>query len=130
MPAPTHLPHALYALALTSLALHLHTTRKAAQEQRAAAAARISVLAGLAARLRAGERVPADELARARRLVRPGGDVADGRDEARSAEATERDVGWRAVVLGRKGGDAAASRGVGGEERVQGEWDAAVQKVA
>ncbi|KAH8115189.1 hypothetical protein DFH11DRAFT_1876981 [Phellopilus nigrolimitatus] len=59
--------------------------------------ARISVLAGL--------RVPADERA-------PTGTRQTG------AEAAERDAGWRAVVLGRKGGDA-ASRGARGEERAQ-----------
>ena len=75
MPIPTYLPHVVYATALTSLALHLLVTKKDTDETLRRADARISLLDGLATRLRSGERVHADELARVQRLL--GGDVDD-----------------------------------------------------
>ncbi|KAI5122322.1 hypothetical protein M0805_002489 [Coniferiporia weirii] len=110
MPLPTHLPHIIYATALTSLALHLLSTRKAGDAARRQAAARIGLLDGLAVRLRAGERVPPDEVARVQRLLRDIGtgesrelvEIGDGRGGALRADAEERDVGWKAVLLGRK----------------------------
>lgn len=70
MPAPTYLPHIIYSTALTSIALHLLVTRKDADAAQRKAEARISLLEGLASRLRAGERVNSEELARVQKLLR------------------------------------------------------------
>ena len=94
MPLPTHLPHIIYATALTSLALHLLATRKAGAAARQQAEARISLLEGLATRLRAGERLPEDEVTRVHRLLREEGEV----------EVKKVDVDWKAVVFGKKEG--------------------------
>ena len=73
MPLPTYLPHIIYATALTTLALQLLSTRKEGAAARHQAEARISLLDGLASRLRAGERVSEDEIARIRRLLKDDG---------------------------------------------------------
>ncbi|ETW74791.1 hypothetical protein HETIRDRAFT_431036 [Heterobasidion irregulare TC 32-1] len=90
-----HLPPLLYTLALSSLSVHLLYQRRAATTSRNQLSARISVLDDLAARLRAGEPVRAEEAARLRRLATAAerGAQADG--------APEREVGWMEVILGR-----------------------------
>lgn len=123
MPLPTHLPHVIYATALTSIALHLLSTRKAGAAAKQQADARISLLDGLATRLRAGERVSADDLGRVRRLLR-GGDADDaGAGVIQRMEATEKDVDWKATVLGRRDPQAEEGRRKG-EERVERELNA------
>ncbi|THG95760.1 hypothetical protein EW145_g7902 [Phellinidium pouzarii] len=110
MPLPVHLPHVIYATALTSLALHLLATRKASVSARRQAAARIGLLESLAAHLRTGEHVSQEELGRVRRLLRDGGageaevdgNAGDGRGGSLRTDATEKDVGWKVVLFGRE----------------------------
>ena len=116
MPLPTHLPHVIYATALTSLSIHLLATRRAGADARHAAEARRSILEGLASRLRAGERVEDDEMARIARLLREG-EVKSG--EGSSVRESELD--WRAVLFGR--GDKDDSLRTQSEERAVKEWD-------
>lgn len=70
MPLPPYLPHIIYTTALTSITLHLLVTRKDADAAQRKADARISLLEGLAGRLRSGEHVDSDEVTRVRRLLR------------------------------------------------------------
>ncbi|EJD08164.1 uncharacterized protein FOMMEDRAFT_150860 [Fomitiporia mediterranea MF3/22] len=77
MPLPTYFPHIVYTTALTSLALHLLSTRKEGEASRQHTEARIGLLEGLASRLHAGERVSEEEIGKVRRLMREGGVVED-----------------------------------------------------
>lgn len=101
MPLPTYLPHLIYATAVTSLSLHLLMQKKGSAERIRQAEARISILQNLAFRLRSGENVTEDEIARSRRMVREGGnDVFEEANRA-GGMVKETDVDWKTVMLGR-----------------------------
>lgn len=116
MPLPRHLPHVIYATALTSLSLHLVGTRKVDAERRKAAEARISVLEGLASRLRAEEYTNDEEFIKAWRLSR--GQRHSG--EVTVKDGRELDVDWRAVALGRP---TSADSEEKDEEKLRKMWD-------
>ncbi|EPT03108.1 hypothetical protein FOMPIDRAFT_1047102 [Fomitopsis schrenkii] len=99
MPAFTtyYLPHVLYSLAITSLGMHLLSQRKEAEAERMQFSAQLSLLESTAARLRAGERIPSQELDRIMKLVR------SHRTAAPEEEGNAgREISWREVMLGRK----------------------------
>lgn len=126
MPLPTHLPHVLYATALTSLGLHLLSTRKAGQAARSQADARISLLDGLATRLREGENVSRDEVVRVLRLMRENDGDRTGFGSGKDlevlgrGEAVERDVDWKTMLLGRPEDK---DRNRKKEEKLENEWN-------
>jgi hypothetical protein len=88
-----YIPELVYALAFSSISVHLLWQRRAAEMDRRHHSARLSILSELAARLRAGEQVSDAEVARLRRLAETVGDAATHPGES---------VGWREVVFGRK----------------------------
>jgi hypothetical protein len=88
-----YIPELLYALAFSSISVHLLWQRRTAETDRRHYSARISLLGELAARLRAGEAVPDVEVVRLRRLAETVGEA-----EAHAGE----NIGWREVVFGRK----------------------------
>jgi len=88
-----YIPELVYALAFSSISVHLLWQRRTAETDRRHYSARISILGDLAAQLRAGEAVPDVEIFRLRRLAETAG-VA----EAHPGE----NIGWREVVFGRK----------------------------
>jgi len=89
-----YIPELLYALAFSSISVHLLWQRRAAETDRRHYSARLSILGELATRLRAGEAVSDAEVARLRRLAET---VGDGED-THPGES----VGWREVIFGRK----------------------------
>ena len=99
MPAFTtyYLPHVLYSLAITSLGMHLLSQRKAAEAERMQFSAQLSLLEPTAARLRAGERIPPQELDRIMKLARSHRTAAP-EEEGKVGE----EISWREVMLGRK----------------------------
>jgi hypothetical protein len=88
-----YIPELIYALAFSSISVHLLWQRRAAETDRRHHAARLSILGDLAVRLRAGEAVPDAEVARLRRLAETVGEEATHPGES---------VGWRDVIFGRK----------------------------
>ena len=88
-----YIPELIYALAFSSISVHLLWQRRTAETDRRHYSARISLLGELAARLRAGEAVPDVEVARLRRLAE-----TVGAAEAHLGE----NIGWRDVIFGRK----------------------------
>jgi hypothetical protein len=94
-PRSRYIPELVYALAFSSISVHLLLKRRAAETERRHYSARISILGELATRLRgAGEVVSDAEVARLRRLAE------------NVAEDTHRElgesIGWREVIFGRK----------------------------
>ena len=88
-----YIPELIYALAFSSISVHLLWQRRTAETERRHYSARVSILGELAARLRAGEAVPDVEISRLRRLAETAGTA-----EAHPGE----NIGWREVVFGRK----------------------------
>lgn len=89
-----YIPELVYALAFSSISVHLLWQRRTAETDRRHYSARISILGELAARLRAGEAVPDVEISRLRRLA----ETAGAAEETHPGE----NIGWRDVVFGRK----------------------------
>ena len=88
-----YVPELVYALAFSSISVHLLWQRRAAETDRRHYSARLSILGELAGRLRAGEGVVSDaEVARLRRLAETVGEDTSAGDS----------VGWRDVIFGRK----------------------------
>jgi hypothetical protein len=91
-PRSRYIPELIYALAFSSISVHLLWQRRAAEADRRHYTARLSILDDLAARLRAGQVVSDVEVARLRRLAETIG------EDTHSGES----IGWREVVFGRK----------------------------
>ena len=88
-----YIPELVYALAFSSISVHLLWQRRAAETDRRHYSARLSILGELAGRLRAGEGEVSDaEVARLRRLAETVGEDTSAGDS----------VGWRDVIFGRK----------------------------
>ena len=83
------------------------TTKDQAAVNQAHARARISILENINDRLRSGEDVSDAEIARLRRMTRENSSEDESMDVATLRK--EKDVGWKAVVFGR--------RTVGSEEK-------------
>lgn len=81
----------VYALAFSSISVHLLWQRRTAETDRRHLSARLSILGDLAGRLRAGEVTDA-EVARLRRLAETVGEDSHAGDS----------IGWRQVIFGRK----------------------------
>ncbi|KAI0300455.1 hypothetical protein B0F90DRAFT_412508 [Multifurca ochricompacta] len=87
-----YIPELVYALAFSSISVHLLWQRRAAETDRRHYMARLSILGELATRLRTAEAVSDGEVARLRRL---------GETVGKDAHPGE-NIGWREVVFGRK----------------------------
>ncbi|VDC02866.1 unnamed protein product [Peniophora sp. CBMAI 1063] len=90
-------PELVASLALSSLSVHLHNARTAAADDIARLGARTSILDSLATRLRAGERVPEQEITQLRRLALE----AEQKHERGAYEAGST-VNWWEAIFGRK----------------------------
>ena len=95
-----YLPHLLYATMLTSFSVHLLNTRKSAAEERSTLRARETILTSINSRLRVGENVTDEEIARLKFL----GDRKIGLSTMRDEEADElmKRIGWKETVFGKK----------------------------
>ncbi|KAI0002401.1 hypothetical protein BJV74DRAFT_759706, partial [Russula compacta] len=87
-----YIPELVYALAFSSISVHLLWQRRAAETDRRHHSARLSILGELAARLRAGDPVSDAEVARLRRLAET------VKEDIHPGES----IGWREVIFGRK----------------------------
>ncbi|KAH9965390.1 hypothetical protein BC827DRAFT_1153679 [Russula dissimulans] len=87
-----YIPELVYALAFSSISVHLLWQRRAAETDRRHFSARLSILGDVADRLRAGEGVSDAEVARLRRLAETVGEVTHPGEN----------IGWYQVIFGRK----------------------------
>jgi hypothetical protein len=99
--ATSYIPHALSAVAVMSISIHLVNKRRTFSDEEASARARISILESIAEQLRS-ERQPSsngeEELERLKRLVR-----APVVKESKDATAAgSKGISWKDVVFGRK----------------------------
>lgn len=89
-----YIPHALYSAAITSISIHLVSTRKSADSDRAHINAQISILESIKEQLQSNKPISNDELERLKRLART---------PEKTVETTEEEsIGWKEVFLGRK----------------------------
>jgi len=87
-----YIPELIYALAFSSISVHLLLQRRAAETDRRHYSARLSILGELAARLRTGDAVSDAEVTRLRRLA----------ETIEEATHPGESIGWRQVIFGRK----------------------------
>ncbi|KAM6502870.1 hypothetical protein JOM56_002847 [Amanita muscaria] len=95
--ATSYIPHALYAIAVTSISIHLVSKRRAFEDERANVNARISILESIAEQLRSGKPINDDEVERLKRLAR---DPVKRDEEAMKSKSEE--ISWKEVFLGQK----------------------------
>ena len=147
MPLPAYTPHVLYATAVTSIALHLLTTRRDAEERRLKLEARQTLLETVRDKLRTrithGEGgVDDEEIVRLMKMASEGearaaesgvgggggGSVAArvrGEDESvdgvgHGSKVVE--IGWKDVLFGRKSDGRVSSRDKAETEELAKEW--------
>ena len=99
--ATSYIPHALSAVAVMSISIHLVNKRRTFSDEEASTRARISILESIAEQLRS-EGQPSsnggEELERLKRLVR-----APAAKESKDATAAgSKGISWKDVVFGRK----------------------------
>ena len=98
--ATSYIPHALSAVAVTSITIHLINKRRTFDDEEASARARISILESIAEQLRSERPTGSngEELERLKRLVR-----APVAKESKDATAAGSEgISWKDVVFGRK----------------------------
>ncbi|KIL63994.1 hypothetical protein M378DRAFT_641515 [Amanita muscaria Koide BX008] len=95
--ATSYIPHALYAIAVTSISIHLVSKRRTFEDERANVNARISILESIAEQLRSGKPINDDEVERLKRLAR---DPVKRDEEAMKSKSEE--ISWKEVFLGQK----------------------------
>ena len=121
MPLSTYLPHVVYATALTSIAVHLLSQRRGAEERRFQLEARIGILESIRNRLKAGEDVSDEEIARLRRMATEGTTSVSG---GPSKAVRKREIGWKEVMFGGKPGEHTGSGHAEAEDvRLKKEWN-------
>ncbi|PFH47356.1 hypothetical protein AMATHDRAFT_87761 [Amanita thiersii Skay4041] len=109
--ATSYIPHTLYAIAVTSISIHLVSERKSTSEELSRINARISILESIADQLRLTEggkhTLASDGLDRLKRLARlsssPREGAAVGADgKVHGAAMEQGTISWKEVVFGRK----------------------------
>ncbi|KIY71445.1 hypothetical protein CYLTODRAFT_122957 [Cylindrobasidium torrendii FP15055 ss-10] len=83
-------PHVVYSIAITSCSVHLVTQKNEQKDEKSRVDAKISVLESIASRLKQGERIQAEEMARLQRLV------------ASHSTKPEEGLTWREAFFGKK----------------------------
>lgn len=91
-----YFPHALFAIALTSISINLVSHRRTAEDERSRIQAQISVLESIKEQLQSDKPLSNEELERLKKLVRP---VDTGREAERHKEE---EVSWTNVFRSRK----------------------------
>jgi len=95
--ATSYIPHALYAIAVTSISIHLVSKRRTFEDERANVNARISLLESIAKQLRSDKPINDEEVERLKRLARD----PVKRDEE-TAKSKSEEISWKEVFLGQK----------------------------
>jgi len=98
-----YFPHAFFAIALTSISIHLVSHRRTVEEERSRIQAQISVLESIKEQLQSDKPLSNGELERLKKLARP----VDTGHEQREVES-HKEVGWTNIFRGRKRSDAEA----------------------
>ncbi|KAF5316895.1 hypothetical protein D9611_003612 [Ephemerocybe angulata] len=91
-----YLPHAIYALAVTSISINVVNAKKVAEEDRTRIQTRESILKQIREHLRSPKPVPWEEVERLKKLARPA--KADSDDRI----LPEVKLSWTDVFYGRK----------------------------
>ena len=99
-----YLPHAIYAIALTSISIHLVNQRRTSEEEKSRVNAQISILESVRDQLRSDKPLSSDELARLKKLA-----------SAPLPEEEKPHIRWSDIFMGRKP--------VVGKESDVSEWD-------
>jgi hypothetical protein len=99
-----YLPHAIYAIALTSISIHLVNQRRTSEEDKSRVNAQISILESVRDQLRSDKPLSNDELARLKKLA-----------SAPLPEEEKPHIRWSDIFMGRKP--------VVGKESDVSEWD-------
>lgn len=86
----SYVPHIIYSVAITTFSIHLISQKTDIRERQSQITAKLSILESIRDRLQAGERIPAEEMMRLRKL-------------ARSANSRyEEEITWKEAMLGKK----------------------------
>ena len=91
-----YFPHALFAIALTSISINLVSHRRTAEDERSRIQAQISVLESIKEQLQSDKPLSNEELEKLKKLVRP---VDTGRE---AEHHKEEEVSWTNVFRSRK----------------------------
>ena len=98
-----YIPHIIYSIAITSITTHLLNQRKEFEDTRYRIQTHIALLESTVQRLRAGEDVPEIEFERIEKLK---SEERLDRGVARGVKVEGGEtIGWREVLLGRKGSE-------------------------
>ncbi|KAF8632490.1 hypothetical protein AX15_001859 [Amanita polypyramis BW_CC] len=92
--ATGYIPHALYAIAVTSISIHLVNKRRTFSDEKANVNARISILESIAEQLQSNKSIPNAELERLKRLARA--------PVKENLTTGAEHISWKEVVFGRE----------------------------
>ncbi|RXW23578.1 hypothetical protein EST38_g2247 [Candolleomyces aberdarensis] len=96
-----YLPHALYAIAVTSLSIHISNQKKSSEEEKTRLETRISILQQVRDQLRNTDKpVSWDEIERLKKLARPTQSEAEDKSDGRVLPEVK--LSWTDVFYGRK----------------------------
>ena len=94
-------PHALYAIAVTSLSIHISNQKKTSEEEKTRLETRISILQQVRDHLRNTDKpVPWDEIERLKKLTRPTKSEEEDKGDGRILPEVK--LSWTDVFYGRK----------------------------
>ena len=103
--ATAYIPHALYALAVMSISIHLVSKRRSFQDEKSSLDARISILESIAQQMRSDKPavVSAEETERLMKLARASATVK-ALDENPNATGANKSSGisWKEVIFGKR----------------------------
>lgn len=109
------IPHIIYSLALTSFSMHLLYERRAAEEDRAHYAGKISILETLVQNLEQGQKLEPQEVERLRKLA-----GVSTSHVPKEVGRTQSRIGWKEVLLGKTPSEQTLN---GTTLRDQGDWE-------
>jgi hypothetical protein len=97
-----YFPHAIYAIALTTISINLKGQRSTAEDEKARIGAQISILEGIKEQLQSNRPLSTDELERLKKLARPMVvTTTEGmKDSGKSKK--DQEVAWRSIFSGKK----------------------------
>ena len=97
-----YFPHAIYAIALTTISINLKGQRSTAEDEKARIGAQISILEGIKQQLQSNQPLSTDELERLKKLARPTMVATTEGVKGSGEEKKEHEVAWGSVFSGKK----------------------------